>query len=198
MSTTAQRPAAETAPVTDTVLMQEDIVTRPGVRKILAVARIVIGFTFLWAFLDKLFGLNFSTPAAGAWINGGTPAQGYISGIEGPFAGFFQLFANPFGDAFFMIGLLGIGLAMIAGAGLRIAAVTGTLLMLFMFLAALPSATAMVDGEMVRGSTNPIVDSHWHEALLLIIPAATLAGDTWGLGRWWAKQSIVRKNPWLR
>ena len=36
---------------------QESIVTRPGVRKVLAVARVVIGFTFLWAFLDKLFGL---------------------------------------------------------------------------------------------------------------------------------------------
>ncbi|MBK5250562.1 MAG: DoxX family protein, partial [Actinomycetales bacterium] len=40
--------------------------------------------------------------------------------------------------------------------------------------------------------------SHWHEALLLIIAAVTLAGDTWGLGKWWADKSFVRKNPWLR
>lgn len=177
---------------------QEDIVTQPLARKVLAVGRIVIGFTFLWAFLDKLFGLNFSTPSAGAWINGGTPAQGFISRIEGPFAGLFQMFANPFGDWLFMFGLLGIGVAMIAGAGLRIAAVGGTLLMLFMFLAQFPTASAMVDGELVRGSTNPIVDSHWHEALLLIIAAVTLAGDTWGLGTWWAKKDFVRKYTWLR
>lgn len=177
---------------------QEDIVTQPLARKVLAVGRIVIGFTFLWAFLDKLFGLNFSTPSAGAWINGGTPAQGFISRIEGPFAGLFQMFANPFGDWLFMFGLLGIGVAMIAGAGLRIAAVGGTLLMLFMFLAEFPTASAMVDGELVRGSTNPIVDSHWHEALLLIIAAVTLAGDTWGLGTWWAKKDFVRKYTWLR
>ncbi len=177
---------------------QEDIVTQPLARKVLAVGRIVIGFTFLWAFLDKLFGLNFSTPSAGAWINGGTPAQGFISRIEGPFAGLFQMFANPFGDWLFMFGLLGIGVAMIAGAGLRIAAVGGTLLMLFMFLAEFPTASAMVDGELVRGSTNPIVDSHWHEALLLIIAAVTLAGDTWGLGTWWAKKGFVRKYTWLR
>ena len=180
------------------LVAQERIVTRPGVRKVLAVARVVIGFTFLWAFLDKLFGLGFSTPSAGAWINGGTPAQGFIGGIEGPFAGVFGIFANPFGDWLFMLGLLGIGVAMVMGAGLRIAAVTGTLLLLFMFLAQFPTATAMVDGELVRGSTNPIVDSHWHEALLLIIAAVMLAGDTWGLGKWWADKSFVRKNPWLR
>jgi len=97
-----------------------------------------------------------------------------------------------------MFGLLGIGVAMIAGAGLRIAAAGGTLLMLFMFMAEIPAATTFVDGELVRGSTNPIVDSHWHEALLLIIAAVTLAGDTWGLGKWWANRPIVRRNPWLR
>ncbi|WP_154794961.1 DoxX family protein [Occultella kanbiaonis] len=175
---------------------QEDIVTRPGVRKVLAVSRIVIGFTFLWAFLDKLFGLNFSTPPANSWLNGGTPAQGFIGGIEGPFAGFFGLFANPFGDFLFMFGLLGIGVAMIGGAGLRIAAIGGTLLMLFMFLAEFPTATTMVDGELIRGATNPIVDSHWHEALLLIIAAVTLAGDTWGLGKWWSAK--IGKHTWLR
>ena len=177
---------------------QESIVTRPMVRKVLAVARIVIGFTFLWAFLDKLFGLGFATPSARAWINGGTPAQGFIKNIDGPFASYFQVFANPFGDWLFMAGLLGIGVAMIAGAGLCIAAAAGTLLMLFMFLAEWPTATTLVDGKVVSGSTNPIVDSHWHEALLLIISAVTLAGDTWGLGKWWGNLGFVKNHRWLR
>jgi thiosulfate dehydrogenase [quinone] large subunit len=177
---------------------QESIVTRPGVRKVLAVARVVIGFTFLWAFVDKLFGLGFATPSSRAWINGGTPAQGFIKSIEGPFKDVFQIFANPVGDWLFMIGLLGIGVAMIAGAGLRIAAVAGTLLMLFMFMAEWPTATSVVDGKVVSGSTNPIVDSHWHEALLLIIAAVTLAGDTWGLGKWWGNLGFVKKHRWLR
>ena len=177
---------------------QESIVTRPGVRKVLAIARVVIGFTFLWAFVDKLFGLGFATPSSRAWINGVTPAQGFIKSIEGPFKDVFQVFANPFGDWLFMIGLLGIGVAMIAGAGLRIAAVAGTLLMLFMFLAEWPTATSLVDGKVVSGSTNPLVDSHWHEALLLIISAVTLAGDTWGLGTWWGNLDFVRKHRWLR
>ena len=57
--------------------MQESIVTRPLARKVLAVARVVIGFTFLWAFVDKLFGFGFATPSSRAWINGGTPARGH-------------------------------------------------------------------------------------------------------------------------
>ena len=177
---------------------QESIVTRPSVRKVLAISRIVIGFTFLWAFLDKLFGLGFATPSSRAWINGGTPAQGFIKNIDGPFKDVFQIFANPFGDWLFMAGLLGIGVAMIAGAGLRIAAVAGTLLMLFMFMAEWPSATALVDGKLVSGSTNPIVDSHWHEGLLLIIAAVTLAGDTWGVGKWWRSLGFVQRHRWLR
>jgi len=177
---------------------QESIVTRPAARAVLAVARIVIGFTFLWAFVDKLFGLGYATPSARAWISGGTPAQGFIKGINGPFKDVFQVFANPLGDWLFMAGLLGIGVAMIAGAGLRIAAVAGTLLMLFMFMAQWPTATAMVDGKAVSGSSNPIVDSHWHEALLLIISAVTLAGDTWGLGKWWGRRSVVTQHRWLR
>ena len=97
-----------------------------------------------------------------------------------------------------MAGLLGIGVAMIAGAGLRIAAAAGTLLMVFMFLAEWPAATALVDGKVVSGSTNPIVDSHWHEALLLIISAVTLAGDTWGIGKWWGNLGFVKKHRSLR
>lgn len=72
------------APVADgAVRYQEQIVTSARARQVLAVARIVIGFTFLWAFIDKLFGLGFATPAERAWINGGTPAQGFIGGDRG-------------------------------------------------------------------------------------------------------------------
>ena len=186
MATSFENRTAGTTPRPAT-RYQEDIVTAPAARKVLAVGRIMIGWVFFWAFIDKLFGLGFMTTPDKAWINGGTPAQGFIKGIEGPFHGVFQVFANPFGDVLFMAGLLGIGVAMMLGAGLRIAAVTGTLLMLFMYLAELPLAL---------GGTNPIVDSHWTEAMLLIIAAVTLSGDTWGVGKWWA--GIIGKNTWLR
>lgn len=188
MSTPTDAVLGKTANSTSSKPMhQEEIVTRPVVRKILAVVRISIGFTFLWAFVDKLFGLGFATPSERAWINGGTPAQGFIGGIEGPFSGLFKMFLNPFGDVLFMVGLLGIGLAMMLGAGLKVAAVTGTILLFFMYLAQFPPT--LVD------SNNPIVDSHWHEALLLIIAAATLSGDTWGVGKMWGR---IVGNGWLR
>lgn len=191
MATSAEPRTPHTS---DAVVTQESVVTSPFARKVLAVGRIVIGFYFLWAFLDKTFGLGFSTPAERSWINGGTPAQSYLNNAVGetqPLGDLFRsLFANGFGDWVFMLGLLGIGVAMIAGAGLKIAAVSGTLMMVFMYLVALPWAA--------ESASNPILDSHWMEALLLIIAAATLAGDTWGLGKWWAGTSVVRQNGWLR
>ena len=58
-----------------------DIVTSPSARIVLAVLRIAVGFIFLWTFLDKTFGLGFSTPRQMAWIHGGQPAQGFIKGV---------------------------------------------------------------------------------------------------------------------
>ena len=107
-------------------------------------------------------------------------------------------FGNAFGDWFFMISLLLIGIAFLVGAGLRLAGVGGALLMLFMYVVALPQPSAMVDGEFVRGATNPIPDVHWMDALLLLICAFTVSGDTLGLGKWWARLPFVRANPWLR
>jgi thiosulfate dehydrogenase [quinone] large subunit len=48
------------------------------------------------------------------------------------------------------------------------------------------------------GSQNPLVDQHLVFTLAAIALAATLAGDTWGLGRPWSRLALVRANPWLR
>ena len=57
-----------------------------GAAKFLAVFRVVLGFEFLWAFLDKLFGLGYATPSAKAWIAGGSPTKGFLSSVDvGPF-----------------------------------------------------------------------------------------------------------------
>ena len=81
-------------PTQTDVLVEKDIVTHQTARRGLAVLRIAFGVTFLWAFVDKLFGLGFATPSSRAWINGGTPAQGFIKSIEGPFKDVFQVFAT--------------------------------------------------------------------------------------------------------
>lgn len=60
-----------------------------------AVMRIATGLVFVWAFLDKLFGLGYATPGERAWLNGGSPTKGFLSGIDhGPFADMFRGWAG--------------------------------------------------------------------------------------------------------
>lgn len=156
----------------------------------LAVLRIATGFIFLWAFLDKTFGFGYATPDAKSWINGGSPTKGFLSSVEaGPLKGFFHDIAGTaFADWAFMLGLLGIGVALILGVGLRVAAVAATVMMAMMWLAEWPPA---------KGSTNPIVDYHVVYAVAAIVFALTYAGHSWGFGRFWAKLPFVQKQRWL-
>jgi thiosulfate dehydrogenase [quinone] large subunit len=174
-------------------------VLTPTAARVLAVLRIATGFVFLWAFVDKLAGLGYATPAERAWINGGSPAEGFLSHVQvGPLEGFFHSIAGAaWADWLFMLGLLGIGAALILGVGLRLAAVAATVMMAMMWLAELPLARHTSAGE-PSGSTNPLVDYHVVYALAAITVAVTGAGHTWGLGRWWAGLPVDRKNPRLR
>ncbi|RZU50194.1 thiosulfate dehydrogenase [quinone] large subunit [Krasilnikovia cinnamomea] len=166
--------------------------------KAIAVMRMATGFVFLWAFLDKMFGLNYSTPSERAVINGGSPTRGFLSNVEvGPFQSMFHSMAGTWWcDFLFMAGLLGLGLALMLGVGLRIAAVGGTIMMAMMWLAEWPLAQHTAGGD-PSGSTNPIVDYHVIYALAMIVAAATYAGHTWGLGKIWGHIPFVRKNHWL-
>ena len=187
MTTTQARPAPTATTTIDPVQPH-----RIGARA-LALLRLGTGFIFLWAFLDKTFGLGFSTPAERAWINGGTPSQGFLlgDGVTGPLKPFFAGIASPATDVLFMLGMLAIGVAVILGIGLRVSAVVGSLIMVLMYLAEWPFAIN-------AGSTNPLVDYHIVYALALIVIAATSAGETWGLGKLWKTLPIVRTQAWLR
>jgi len=169
-----------------------------GAARFLAVFRVVVGLEFLWAFLDKTFGLGYATPSAKAWINGGSPTKGFLSNVAvGPFESTFHTWAGtPWADWLFMVGLLGIGLALIFGIGLRIAAVSGSLMMGLMWAAEWPLAKFTSAGEPSM-STNPIVDYHIIYALALIALAVTYAGHSWGLGKLWAQLPFVARNRWL-
>lgn len=183
------------------VLDERDVVTHANARRALAVLRIAFGITFLWAFFDKLLALGYATGknaetgvvdrfGPDAWINEGNPTLGFLKfGVseDNPFQGFFNSIA---GDAWtnwlFMLGLFGIGLALILGIGMRFAAVAGAVLYLMMYAASLPL------------ENNPIVDDHLLGAISVVVLGLTLAGDTWGLGSLWAKTSLVQKYPVLR
>jgi thiosulfate dehydrogenase (quinone) large subunit len=150
----------------------------PLARRLLALVRIALGFTFLWAFADKLLGLGFATKPENAWLAGGSPTYGFLTfGTAGPFAAMLQSIAgHPVIDALFMFGLFGLGVALLLGVGMKVAAVAGPLLMLLMWSAHLPP------------TNNPLVDDHI--VFALIIPALALAdiGKTWGLGSWWSER----------
>ena len=166
--------------------------------KWLAVLRIATGLIFLWAFLDKLFGLGYATPSAKAWIAGGSPTKGFLSSADvGPFTTAFHAIAGTWwADWLFMLGLLGVGVAVTLGVALRISAVAGSLMLLLMWLAEFPLARFATDGT-PSASTNPLIDYHVIYAIALIVAAVTYAGNTWGLGRWWAALPFVRRHQWM-
>ncbi|WP_433361189.1 hypothetical protein ACQPZX_28045 [Actinoplanes sp. CA-142083] len=168
--------------------------------KALAVLRISTGFVFLWAFFDKTFGWGFATPSAKAWINGGSPTKGFLSGVDVGPVWLQDFFHNIAGDAWtnwlFMLGLLGIGLAFVLGIGLRLAAGAGVLMMAMMWLAEFPLDRTTADGK-PSGSSNPITDYHFIYGVTGVVLALTYAGHTWGLGKWWASLPFVQKNRWL-
>lgn len=183
------------------VMVEQDIVTHLAARRGLAVLRILFGLTFLWAFADKLLALGFSTGVDSqtgavdrfgptAWIHGGSPTKGFLTFAVDPNNWFHGLATNIGGTAWadwtFMLGLLGIGIALTTGAGIRLAAITGGALYLMMWALSFPL------------DNNPVLDDHVVGLVALAVFALTLAGDTWGIGRFWANTQIVRRFSILR
>ena len=164
----------------------------------LAAVRIATGFIFLWAFLDKAFGWHYATGSGKGWIDGGSPTKGFLSGVSaGPLQSFFHDIAGKgWTDTLFMLGLLGLGVALMSGIALRLTAVAGTVLMAMMWAAEWPPAQHLSTGAPSM-SSNPFVDYHLIYALAMIFFALAAAGTTWGLGRIWAKIPLVNRNRWL-
>lgn len=159
--------------------------------------RLAIGFEFVWAFFDKLFGLGYSTPSARAWINGGSPTKGFLNGVDaGPLKGFFHSIAGvPGADLLFMLGLLGIGTALILGVALRPAAASGVLLLMLMWCATWPMASTA--GGQPTGSVNPFVDDHIVSSLALIAIAVFAVSSAGYLGRQWQSLGSIKNRTWL-
>ncbi|MDO8513550.1 MAG: hypothetical protein Q7S37_03540 [bacterium] len=158
------------------------------IESVCGLLRLSLGWVFLWAFIDKLWGLGFATTSAKSWLSGGSPTLGFLKfGTHGPFASFYQGIAgNSVVDWLFMLGLLALGLALILGIGIKIASYVGTVLLLLMWSAALPPAN------------NPFLDEHIIYILILIGLASANAGQYLGFGRWWSTTGLVKKHPFLQ
>ncbi len=176
------------------------IVRSSALARAVAVARMLLGFTFLWAFFDKSFGLGYSTTSGKAWIHGGSPTNGFLSHVAvGPFQTLFHnLAGNQLVNWLFMLGLLGIGLALVTGVALRIMAISGAAMMAMMWAAEWPLARHNATGALTS-STSPLVDYHVIYAILMIVIALVAgAGSTWGFADRWNKLPIVERHPSLR
>lgn len=100
-------------------------------------------------------------------------------------------------DRLFMLGPLGVGLALAVGVALWPAAMAGSLMMALMWMAQWLPARHLSDGSPSM-STNPFAGHHLVYAVVLVALAATGAGATWGLGRLWARTPFVDTRHWLR
>lgn len=141
------------------------------------ILRLLLGWSFLWAFIDKMFGLGFATcriPESGgsidyvcsaAMVKGGSPTFGFLTfATEASHTGFLFDWMAPsapdainFADVLFMAALLCLGVALMAGVFTKTAGIGGAVLMLFMFLA-----------SEVFPENNPVNSSHIIEMVALL------------------------------
>ena len=185
----------------------EPVHTR-GLQRVVGILRLAMGWTFLWAFLDKAFALGFSTGRilndAGqtvkidffgpdAWIKGASPTAGAVAfALKGPFAdniqaitGYHMTQAGPqvagWLDWVYMISLLLIGLGLITGVMTRLAAVGGIIWLATFYL-----------GTAIWPEHNPFLDEHVIESVVLVGLILANAGRYYGLGKVWQRYALVR------
>lgn len=149
----------------------------------LALLRIGLGYIFLWAFLDKLFGLKFATcksAAAGckqAWLHGGSPTEGFLGhATTGPLASFYHgLAGQTWVDWAFMIGLLFVGTGLLLGTWIRSAAGAGIAMLILMW------------SSLLWPANTPGVDEHIIYILVLLVFLAGNFPVKWALRLPWLK-----------
>lgn len=149
--------------------------------------RFSLSFIFLWAFLDKLFGLGFSTASNKSWLAGVSPTTGFLSNApRGPLAPIFNsLSGNVIVDFLFMGGLFLVGACLLLGIGIKIACYSGALMMLLIYLSIFPP------------ENNPLVDEHIVYILVFIGLSVRIKSQKFGFGEKWTKTNLVKKYPIL-
>lgn len=164
------------------------------------ILRLLLGWIFLWSFIDKLFGLGFSTcrnietgvvniMCKDAWINGGSPTFGFLKfAVKGPFAEFYHgLAGSGLVEWLFMLGLLFVGVTLLLGILVKLGSWAGALMLFLMYIAA-----------SIFPEHNPFLDEHIIYLVILIALPFAFAGQNLGFGRWWSNLEIVKKYPILR
>ena len=188
---TGGHPAPERVP--------EGYASRSAAHTAMGVLRLVLGWTFLWAFFDKLLALGYGTgkdPVTGnvdrfgdaAWIHGGSPTQGFLGfAADGPFQSFYNSIAgDAWADWAFMVGLLAIGVSLTFGVFSRLGTIAGVVMYLLMWTVVLPP------------ENNPFTDDHIIGAAAVLVCGLWGASHYLGLGSWWEKLDVVKKFPIMK
>ncbi len=84
-----------------------------------------------------------------------------------------------------MVGLLGIGLSLTLGICVRIGGYSAAIMLLLMYSA------------LLLPSNHPFMDDLIIYSILAIGLTLVKSGHYWGLGKWWSKTDLVRRNPIL-
>jgi thiosulfate dehydrogenase (quinone) large subunit len=190
-------------------LMDAEPVPTRGLQRVFGILRVAMGWTFLWAFLDKAFGLGFGTGrdaetgvitffGSDAWIHGGSPTVGAVGfALKGPFAHTMQTITGyqmtqtgpqvaAWFDWVYMLSMLAIGLALILGIGTRLAALGGIVWLATFYL-----------GTAIWPDNNPVLDEHIVEIVVLVGIMLANAGRYYGLGTAWQKLGFVKDRRYL-
>ena len=158
-------------------------------KAVLGILRLSMGLIFLWAFVDKVWGLGFATAPENAWLVGGSPTTGFLQfGVHGPFASFFNSLAGSgLVDWLFMLGLLFIGLTLTLGIVVRLGAYAGALMLLLMYLAV-----------GIQPEHHPFIDDHFVNFFVMLTLAWGDTGKYFGLGRIWGNTTLVQRYEILK
>lgn len=153
-------------------------------KAVLGILRISMGLIFLWAFFDKLLGLNFTTKPVAAWLAGGSPTSGFLQfGVHGPFADFFHSLAgNGLVDWLFMLGLLFIGISLTLGILMKLGGWSGVIMLFLMYLAV-----------GIQPEHHPFIDDHFIYLFVILALMWSNSERYFGFGNKWNNSSLVQK-----
>ena len=154
--------------------------------------RMIMGFIWLWAFLDKLIGLGFATAPSKSWLAGNSPTTGFLkygTKPESPFAPIFVELAKyaTMIDPIYMAMLSFVGISLLTGVMVKFGSIVGIIFSLSIYFSIIPLAN------------NPLIDEHILYVIIFLMLIFTNAGlYGWSLGRTFQKLPIVQNYPILK
>lgn len=158
-------------------------------RYVWGLLRLTMGLIFLWAFIDKVFGLGFATTPEKSWLAGGSPTAGFLQfAVHGPFATFYHGLAGlPIVDWLFMLGLLFIGMSLTFGIFVKLGSLAGVVMLFLMYTAV-----------GILPANHPFIDEHFVYILVMIGLMVSDSGNYLGFGKTWSNTTLVQKFNFLQ